>query len=80
MIVQIILLQNKKNTEKMNQERDLERRMEVRGSVEDKDSEWESDVNEESKSAIKNEQSDSENERLIRLFVIEYEMEYCWKQ
>ena len=54
MIVQIILLQNKKDTEKMNQERDLERRMEVRGSVEDKDSERESDVNEECKSAIEN--------------------------
>ena len=34
-------------------------------------------MNEESKSAIKNEQYDSENKRLIRLFVIEHEMEYC---
>ena len=47
--------------------------MVVRESVEDEDSNCESEVNEED-SESENEQSDSENERLIRSFVRKYEM------
>ena len=48
--------------------------MEVRETLEDEDSDCESEVNEED-SESENKQSDSENERVIRSFVREYEME-----
>ena len=63
-----------KDAENVNREKGLERRMEVRESMEDEDSDCESEMNEE-ESESENEQSDSENERLIRSFVREYEME-----
>ena len=63
-----------KDAENVNPEKGLERSMEVRESVEDKDSVSESEVNEE-ESESENEQSDGENEWLIRSFVREYEME-----
>ena len=46
--------------------------MEIRENVENKDSECESDVNEENKSESENEQSDSENERPVRSFEVVY--------
>ena len=49
--------------------------MEVKESVEDENSDCESEVRRYVESESKNEQSDSENERLIRSFVREYEME-----
>ena len=63
-----------KDAENVNREKGLERSKKVRESVEDEDSDCESEVNEEERES-ENEQFDNENERLIRSFVREYEMD-----